>query len=85
MNSLSELLYKLNKYQILLQLNDNNKEAYQKKIYSYTNKINNMEQIGGLKKETSQQLESIFKDIKALNVEALESHYNTIVSHHTNI
>jgi hypothetical protein len=55
---LSDLLYKLNKYQTLLKtdLNVNNKELYQKKILSYTNKINNIQQIGGITPEEIKKL-----------------------------
>jgi hypothetical protein len=84
MSSLSELLYKLNKYQTLLKLNDSNKEAYQKKIYSYTNKINNI-QVGGATQATQTELQNILAKIQVLNVEELTSKYNEIFREHANI
>ena len=70
MNELNDLLYKLNKYETLLKndTNVNNLEMYQKKILSYTKKIDNMQQmqVGGLSKESRILLEKFTTEINPI-------------------
>jgi hypothetical protein len=88
MSELSELLYKLNKYQTLLNTDTNNinKDMYQKKILSYTNKINMLEQTGGaIPKPVQDAITKLSGEIKNLNATELTTHYNELRIQHKNI
>jgi hypothetical protein len=81
MNDLNDLLYKLNKYQTLLNTdtNVNNKDLYQKKILSYTNKINNIQQVGGVIPE---EIQRELNKLNNLMPPKLDAHYNKLDAEH---
>jgi chromosome segregation ATPase len=88
MSNLSELLYKLNKYQILYNTdeNDNNKNMYEKKIYYYTKKITRSTQTGGtLTPQMMTDLTAILARIEELSPDTLKSKGSEIESKYQEI
>ncbi len=89
MSQLNDLLYKLNKYETLLNndIDDTNKDLYKKKILSYTKKINNLQniQVGGLTREQETFLGSIESKIKIIELKDLNRIKEHLESKHKHI